>query len=164
MLQRPLSLLLALVIFSSTPFHVADAKESYTKEDKNLAKLPKVRFRDWRLRKVWKVLARQYKSIYHNFAGDGYIFPNERRELMFTRRIMRRLEIIDKRSHKVKKVYRKFRRIKKRKRKANYAEIMTFLEKKKKRYETMIRRFACRHISKYKKRHRSHCPKADTSL
>lgn len=158
------------------PFaHAKKNKKAYTKEDLLLAKPKKVRFRDRRLKKVYAYMVRQYKHVYSYASADGYIFPNERRELHFHIRLMQRLIIIDKRTRKVHSVYtrliRKQRRYKRKNRwrKRRKKPLLTLAADEKallknakyhrKRYEKMIRRFACRYIRTYSKRHKSHCSK-----
>jgi len=151
----------------------------YTKKEYDYANPPNTRFRDKRLKKVYKVLLRQYKHIYSHVASDGYIFPNEERELGFNIRMLHRLVIIDKRNHKVLKIYRKVsrkkrradrqrrrrRRYRRRRRSRIKVKALSADEKHlfkraiyhKNRYEKMIRRFACRYIKRYPKRYKSHC-------
>lgn len=151
-------LLVLMFCYACVP--VASAKKPYTKEEVSLAKIPKVRFHDRRLRKVFKRFARQYKHMYHNAAADGYILPNELGDLHIQRRQMKRLILIDRRNHKVKVAYYKYKRIRRRRRTTAQKEAMGQLKKRRERYEQMIRRFACRHIPKYKRRYRkTHCRK-----
>lgn len=153
-------------------------KPRYSKKEYDYANPPNTRFRDKRLAKVYKILLRQYKHVYAHVASDGYIFPNEERELGFNIRLLHRLVTIDKRNHKVLKIYRKLRRkqarakrkvrrrYRRRRRRKKVKVVALSADEKyllkravyhKKRYEKMIRRFACRYIKRYPKRHKSHC-------
>lgn len=157
------------------PMSQVQAKGSYTKKEKMLAKPPKRRFYDRRLKRVYRHLTRQYKHIYSHVSADGYIFPNEERELKFNLRILYRVITIDKRNKKVLKIYRRLNRKQRRLNRKNRwrrrrrLKLLTLsdddrvLYKKAKyhkvRYEKMIRRFACRYIPRYPKRYKRHCKK-----
>ncbi len=163
----PLLIGITLLGGSSTAF--AD-NDTPTKEEKDLATVPKIRFFDWRLGKIYAKLARQYKHLYGHAAADGYIFPNERRDLLFQRRHMNRIITIDRRNHKILSLYKKHRRKFRfntrhpRKMSKDDREFLKLLIKHKIRYEKMIRRFACRYIPNYKKRFRHHCKKSKDSF
>ena len=164
-------------------------KDDYTKQEVRLSAIPKYRFRDRRMRKIFKKMVRQYKLIYEHAAADSYILPNELKDLKFQRGFMYRLFIIDRRYRKAKIEYRKFkrktrlkyrrlrrryRRLRRRyrrnrkKRKRLRKPVMTISEKQRlvdlkkqhARYDAMIKRFACRYLPRYKRRYRkSHCRK-----
>lgn len=148
--------------------------DDYTKQERRLSVIPKYRFHDRRMRKIFRKMAKEYKHVYAHAASDSYILPNEMKELKFQRGFMYRLFLIDRRRHKVKKELRKFKRhCRKKYRRARIkarrsgkkhymktADIkyMRKLEKLYKRYEGMVRRFSCRYLKRYKRRHRrTHC-------
>lgn len=153
----------------------AEAKgEDYTKQERQLSKLPNYRFHDRRMRKIFRKMKKEYKHVYAHASSDGYILPNEMKDLKFQRGFVFRLYIIDKRQYKVKKELRKFKRhcrkkyrrarIKARRAgrkhymKTSDIRYMRKLTKMYDRYEGMMRRFACRYLKRYKRRYRrTHC-------
>ncbi len=169
----------------------AKGKDGYSKQEVRLSELPKYKIKDRRLRKIFKKMVKQYKHIYGHASADGYILPNELRDLKFQRGFMYRLFLIDKRHREAKtqhrrfqrkcrrkyrKEYRRYRRLRRRYRRRRYRHKRKRLKKPKlasadrhhlsdlklrfTRYETMIRRFACRYLPQYKRRYRkSHCRK-----
>ena len=173
----------AIFIFGGLSSSIVTARSKYTKEEVDLSRPKRASFRDWRLRAINKIMARQYKHIYSHISADGYILPNEHRELLFHRNFMHRLWLIDKRNHICKKVirrlsykkrrqrrklrrrYRRRRRYRKSKRAAisllssEEQDLYTKAKQKHDQYEKMIRRFSCRYLPKYPKRHKQHCRK-----
>ena len=129
----------------------AQAGPRYSKQEVNLSKVPRRKFHDWRLRASHKHLARQYKNLYRLAADDGYILPNEMSELMFHRRLMKRLFTIDRNRRKAK-MFLKRRDLSPDKRK--------FVQKKYKYFEASAMRFSCRYLrKKYKRWYRRNCKK-----
>lgn len=155
-------LLLAAMSLSLLPLQAqarknkTQKKKGYTKEDIRMSRIPRVRLSDRRLSRVWKVLVRQYKHMYSHAAADGYIWPYEMKDLLFQRRILKRIYIIDKQNRKILIQYRKLRR---RRLSAKGKKKYRKLQKSRKQHEAMIRRFACRYLKKYRKKRRSHCKK-----
>jgi hypothetical protein len=164
----------------STPLTALYAKKNkHSKLDRNLANPPNPKFHDRRLKKVYRVLRKQYKMLYAHAASDGYIFPNEQQDLMPQLRILYRVITIDKRNKKVKRIYRRLwlkkRRYKRKNRwrkrrgktllslSADEQSLMKSAAEHKTRYEKMIRRFACLYVKRYARRHKKICKKRRTA-
>lgn len=146
----------------SAPDAQAKKTAKNSTEEIQLAKVPYHRFSDWRLKKIYRSLGKKYRLLYAHASYDGFILPDERRDLLFERRILHRLRVIDKRYKKINKEYRKhkrhYRRQKRRRRLTKEDKYKRkVLAGYKKRYERMIRRFACRYLKRYKRRYRKHC-------
>jgi uncharacterized membrane-anchored protein YhcB (DUF1043 family) len=139
---------------------VAAKNTPYTQEEIDLSRVPEVKFHDHRLRDIYKIMAKQYRHLYDHAAADGYILPNEMRDLQFHRRFMSRLHIIDQQYHKLNQLYKDYAaRDKKRLLKPEDKKILAEIRQKQSEYESMIRRFACRYLPNYAKKHKKHCPK-----
>lgn len=163
---------LLLMMFFACPTWANE--DDYSQQEKRLSQIPKYTFFDKRMKRVFQLMAKQYKHLYSHAASDGYILPDELRELKFQRQFMHRLYLVDKRHQLAKreldkfektcrKKYAKERRIARRRKQIHKMKPvdekqMTEIKQQFQRYEEMIRRFSCRHLADYKKRYNNtHC-------
>ena len=149
---------MALALTLGLVFTWEESGAKPSKQEVSLSRIPRVKFKDWRLRRIHRTLGKQYLMMYRHAADDGYIWPNELNDLKAHRLIMHRMVIIDRQYKKIRGDYRTLRRLKRRRRldaegKKRLAKVKTRREY----FERMVRRFACRYLKRYKRRHRAKC-------